>query len=122
MLPVRSNANTPKSLPIVTPDRPSAPPVIDGSLVRRLEQHEADAERHHQAREIRAAHDEEARREADERAGRAGDDEAAERLAPAVHGEQPRRVRADAEEGRVTERDDAGVAEDEVERHARTAR
>ena len=30
MLPVRSNENAPKSLPIVTPDRPSAPPVIDG--------------------------------------------------------------------------------------------
>ena len=29
-MPVRSNAKTPKILPIVTPDSPSAPPVIDG--------------------------------------------------------------------------------------------
>ena len=55
--------------------------------------------------------------EADQRRGdRAGDDEPRERLAPAVHREEPRRVRADAEERGVAERDDAGVAEDQVER------
>ena len=57
-----------------------------------------------------------------QRAGDAGDDKAAERLAPAVHGEKSRGVRADAEERRVPERDDARVAEDQVERHARRVR
>src|SRR5512145_76836 len=37
-----------------------------------------------------------------------------ERLADGVLGEQPRGIGADAEEGGVAERDDAGVAEDQV--------
>src|SRR5207244_3321689 len=42
--------------------------------------------------------------------------ESEERLAPSMLGEQARRIRADAEVRRVAERDDAGVAEDQVER------
>ena len=85
-------------------------------LVGGLVNHEADAERHHEPRQIGAAHDEEAHREAGERRGCRGGEKSAERLAPSVDGKQSGRIRADAEERGVTERYDAGVAEDQVER------
>ena len=87
-----------------------------GELVRGLEQHQRHAHRHHQAREVRAAQHEEARHVARERGDGDRHGEPQQRVAEAVLGEQPRGVRADAEERRVAERDDAGVAQDEVER------
>ena len=86
-------------------------------LVRGLEQHQSDAERHHQPCEILPPDDEEADGESRQRRHGRGGDEARQRLAPAVHGKQAGRIGAETEEGRVAQRDDAGVAEDEVERN-----
>ena len=102
---------------IVTPDSPSTPPVIDDALfaasnsispmpsvtIRRVRSLPRTT------RKLAS--------EAGDRRDRGCGDETAERLAPAVHGEQPRGIRADAEECGVPERDDAGVTEDQVERH-----
>ena len=90
-------------------------------LVGGFEQQQRDAERHHQPRKVLAAHDEKAGQPADQRRHRARDQQAAERFAPTKHGEQSRRVRADAEVRRMAERNDAGVTEDQVERHREQA-
>src|SRR5204862_1200181 len=74
------------------------------------------AERHHRQRQVAAAQDEDARDEAEQRARRDRDDQADDRIGHHVLREQRRRVRAEAEEGGVAERDDAGIAEDEIER------
>ena len=86
-------------------------------LVRRLEEQHADAERDHDPREVAAADDEDARGEAGDGRDGCTREEPRQRFAPAVHREQPGRVRAESEEGRVAERHDPRVAEDEIERH-----
>ena len=64
MRPEMSKAKRPSTGPGATPCRPSAPPVSADRLVSDLAEHERDAERHHEAREIGAAKHEKARREA----------------------------------------------------------
>ena len=85
-------------------------------LVGRLEHHQADADGHHQTRQVGAAQHEKAGDEARQRREDERGDEADDRIGNAVLGEQARAVRTDAEERGVAERDDAGVAEDQVER------
>ena len=90
--------------------------------VGELEAHQRDAERHHQPREVGPAQHQEARREAEHRRREAGRQERDGRLVDdLVLGEQARRIGADPEEGGVAERDDAGIAEDEIEREREQA-
>ncbi len=85
--------------------------------VRDLAQHQRDAERHHQARQIGAAQHQKAGDEAERRCGDAGGEHREDRLLDdSVLGENARHVGAKAEECRVPERDDARIAEDEIER------
>ena len=82
-----------------------------------LAQHEGDAERHHQARQVGAAQHQEAGDESEHRRGKPGRKQRQQRLLDdPVLRENSRHIGAEAEERRMTERDDAGVAEDEVER------
>src|SRR5438105_9075493 len=62
------------------------------------------------------AHDHVARHVAKHARGDRGEHEAGERLAEVVLGEKSGGIRAEAEIRRVAERDDARVAEDEIER------
>ena len=89
-------------------------------LVGELVQDRGDAERHHQPGQVGAAQDQHARRQAEQRARGDGDDQADDRIGQDVLGEQRRRVRAEAEERRVAERDDAGVAQDRGRARPRT--
>ena len=121
--PPMSKRNRPKIFHIVTPVQAVDAAGDRTRLVGRFEQHEPDAERHHQPRRGRLPRttrklDRRSRRRAATTAAASKPDE---RLVPAVHREQSRRIRADAEERGVAERHDAGVTEDQVERHARTA-
>ncbi len=86
-----------------------------GRLVRDLGEDERDAERHHEAREIGAAQDEKARDEAERCRREAARDEPEERIARDVLREEPRRIGTEAEKGGMAERNDAGIAEDEIE-------
>ena len=72
-------------------------------LVGGLPQHQPDAERHHEPRQIAAAHDEEAQEIANDGGDDRRGDQARDRLVPAMHGKQARRVGANAEERRVSE-------------------
>src|SRR5262249_40849629 len=81
-----------------------------------LECEQAKAKSDHDQGEMAEARDNEAHGETDESGCGRSEDEAGERLAPAKFGDQTCGVGADAEKRRVTERDDAGVAKDEVER------
>src|SRR5205823_330252 len=87
----------------------------EGRFVRRFVQHQADAKRHHQSREIAAAHNQ----KADQKSGDPGDDrrgeQTADRFTPSVHREKAGRVRAQPEKCGVTERYDAGVTENQIE-------
>ena len=82
-----------------------------------LEQQEPEAERDHDQRQMAEARDDEAHQHS-----RAGprqcprSSKPGERLAPAALGDEARGVGAEAEERGVAERDDAGVAEDQIER------
>ncbi len=84
--------------------------------VGRLLQQQADAERDHDQREVAKPRDDEAREIAEQAGGKAGDQQSGQRLAPAPDREQAGGIGADAEIGGVAERDDAGKAEDEIER------
>ncbi len=80
-------------------------------------QQQRDAERHHQACQIGAADHEEAGEETQHSRNQASGDQRQHRLADdAMQGQQPGAIGADAEEGGMPERDDAGIAEDQVER------
>ena len=82
-----------------------------------LAQDQRDAERHHQTRQIGAAQHQKAGGEAEHRGGEAGGDERDHRFVDeAVFGDEAGEIGADAEERRVPERDDAGIAENEIER------
>ena len=90
--------------------------------VRDLAQHQRDAERHHQAREVGAAQHQEAGDEAERGRGEARGQQRQHRLLDdPVLGENSRHIGAEAEEGRVAERHDAGIAEDQVEREREQA-
>jgi len=84
--------------------------------VRRLGEEQAEAEREHDEREMAKAHDDVAAEVAGNSARERGEREAAQRLAPAVLRGEPGRVGAEAEVGRVPERHEPGIAEDEVQR------
>src|SRR5712691_750116 len=94
-------------------------PVI---AVAELAQHERDAKRHHDAGEIRDAQDEEARHET-KRGGRHPGDQQRERgLADElVLRQEAGAIGAESEERRLAERDDAGIAENEIEREREQA-
>ena len=92
-----------------------------GHAVGEFGEDERDAERHHEAREIGAAQHKEAGEIADEAADGGCDQKAeggiaVEARAAAGFGEQARDIGAQPEEGAMAERDDAGVAEHDVER------
>ena len=84
--------------------------------VGELAQHQGHPQRDHQAREIAAAQHQEAGEEAQHRGDRDRERQSRQRIAGDVLGKQARRVGAGAEEGGMTQRDDAGVAQDQVER------
>ena len=80
-------------------------------------QQDRGCERQHQQRKAAIAQQEPARGEADKAGRNRGREQPADRLAPAqACGGKANRIGADAEEGGMTERDDAGIAEDKVER------
>ncbi len=92
-------------------------PAGDLEPVRDLAQHQRDAERHHQARQVGAAQHEEARDEAERGRRKSGDEQRQHRLLDhPVLRENPRHIGAEAEERRMSERHDAGVAENKIER------
>ncbi len=117
VLPNRSNSNSPSTGAMTMPCRPSKPPVMFGEAVGELAQQQRDAERHHQPRQVGAAHDEKRGDEAEHHGGKARDQQRQHRLVDDVmQRQQARRIGADAEERRVAERDDAGIAQDQIER------
>ncbi len=80
-------------------------------------QHDGGGEREHQQRQAAVAQQEPAGNEADQRRHQRCSDQARHRLAPTEpRDQQADRIGADAEERRVPERDDAGIAENEIER------
>ena len=94
----------------------------DRELVGDLAQHQRDAERHHQAREVRAAQHQEAGDEAEHHRGETRGEQRQHRLLDdAVLGEDAGEIGAETEEGRMAERHDAGVAEHEIERDGEQA-
>ena len=100
-----------------TPCRPSAPPVMSAVAVGDFAEHQRDAERHHQPGQIRAAQHQEAGDEAERRRNHAGTHQRDDRLVDdAVFRDQPGEISGDAEKRRLAQRDDAGIAEDEIER------
>ena len=87
------------------------------NLVGDLAHDERDAERHHQAREIGAAQDQKAGGESEHGGAQAGHQQRKHRLGDdAVLGQERAGIGAQTEEGGMAERDDAGIAENEVER------
>ena len=104
------------------PCRPSVPPVMSEKRLASSSQQQRDAERHHQPRQIDAADHQKARDEAEHRRGEPRHDQREHRLGDdAMHGQQARAIGADAEERGVAERDDAGIAEDQIEREREQA-
>ena len=88
-----------------------------GEALRQRFHQQCDAERDHQPRQVGAADHKEAGGEAEHRGGQAGHDQRQHRLIDeAVHRQQAGAIGADAEEGGVAQRDNAGIAEDQVER------
>ena len=88
-----------------------------GEAFRQRLQQQRDAERHHQPGQIDAADHQETGEKADHRGDEAGNDQRNHRLGDdAVQRKQPGAIGADAEECGVAERDDAGIAEDQIER------
>ena len=86
------------------------------ALRQRLQQ-QRDSQRHHQPGEIDAPDHQEAGEKAEHRGGKARDDQRQHRFADdAVQRQQPGRIGADPEERGMAERNDAGVAEDQIER------
>src|SRR5207237_2992832 len=84
--------------------------------VRRLEGEQPEAERDHDQCEMAEARDDEAYGIADNSRRRRRHDQAAERIAPPEFGDQSGGIGADAEKRGMAERNDAGIAEDDVER------
>ena len=88
-----------------------------GAQVAGFLQHDGGGERQHQQRQPAIAQQEPSGDEADERRQQGRRNEARDRFAPAeTSGSEPHRIGADAEEGGVAERDDAGITEDQIER------
>ena len=90
---------------------------VGRSEIGRLLEQRHRAERQHQECQAGGAQQHQAGGEADRRRGRRREQQARDRLVPdAVLGQHADRVGAGAEERGVAERDDAGIAEREVER------
>ena len=87
-----------------------------------LLQHQAETERDHDQSEMPKPRDDEAGEIAEHAGGEAGDQQPGQRLAPAPDREQARGIGADAEIGGMAERDDAGKAQDKVERQGEQRR
>src|SRR5688572_19975498 len=81
-----------------------------------LVQQQAQAHGEHDQREVAEAHDDVAGGVADEACGERSEEQTREGFTPIMFGEETGAVRADTEERGVAERDDARVAEDQVER------
>ena len=86
-------------------------------LVGKFQQDQCDTQRHHQARQVAAALDGQAADQPEHQRRGDRDRQADQRIGHHVLGEQGRRVGAQAEEGGVAERHDAGVSEHQVQRH-----
>ena len=88
-----------------------------GIAVGDLAQHERNAERDHEPGQVRAAQNQKAGDEAERGRNEARADERQDRLVDdSVLGDQAGKIAGDAEKCRLTQRYDAGIAEDEVER------
>jgi hypothetical protein len=72
---------------------------------------------YHQSREVGAAQHEHAAQRTQQRRGDDRHPQADQRVGHHVLGEERGHVSPEAEEGRMAQRDDAGEAEDQVERH-----
>jgi hypothetical protein len=88
-----------------------------GIAVGELTEHQRHAKRHHQPGQIRAAQ----HQKAGDKAERGGDEARADErddglVDDAVFGDEAGKISGDAEKRRLAERDDAGIAEDEIER------
>ena len=92
-----------------------------GIAIGEFAEHQADAERHHQARQIGAAQHERRGREAEEASHEAGENEPDERIADATARQNRRAIGADSEKRGMAERENAGIAEDQIERHREQA-
>ncbi|OIQ65525.1 hypothetical protein GALL_529160 [mine drainage metagenome] len=89
---------------------------VGKALGQRLQQ-QRDPQRHHQAGQVDTPDHQEAGEEADRHGGETRDHQRRQGLRDdAVQREQPGAIGADAEEGRVAERNDTGIAEDQIER------
>ena len=84
--------------------------------VGQFQQHEGHAHGDHEAREVGSAHDHRAGDEAEQTARCACHDQAGERVGQHPFGKQTCRIGTRTEEGRMAKRDDAGVAQDQIER------
>ena len=87
-------------------------------LVGQLHENQAQAQRDHQAREVAAAQNRQRGHQAQQRGRRNADRQADQRVGHDVFGKQRRRITAQAEEGRVAQRDNAGVTQDDVQRNS----
>ena len=88
-----------------------------GIAVGDFAEHQRHAERHHQPRQIGAAQHQKAGDEAERRGDQPRRHQRDHRLVDeAVFGDQAGEIAGKAEERRLAERDDAGIAEDEIER------
>ena len=86
-------------------------------LVGDLVQDQRDAQRHHQAGQVGAAHHQHAGHQPEQRAQGRRDDQPQDGIDAEILGQQRRAIGAQSEEGRMAQRDDAGVSEDQVERN-----
>ena len=103
--------------PSTTPCRPSAPPVTASKRLASSYRIEATPSVTISRVRSRAAQDQHAGRSPSSALAPTADGQADAADRASRCGEQRRGVGAEAEEGGVAERDDAGVAEDQVERH-----
>ena len=88
-----------------------------GRLVRDFEQDRGDGKREHQQRQRFGSENHGAGRDAEQRGHHRRGDQLQERIGDAVfRAEDAGGIGAEAEERAVAERDDAGVAEDQIER------
>ena len=97
----------------IEPVRAAGEPAV---AVGELPEHERDAERHHEPRQVAASEQERRSDEADEGGDARAKGEPEERVGEALACENGRGVSAEAKERRVSERDDSGQSENEVER------
>ena len=87
-----------------------------GQLVRRFVEHQRHTQRHHQPRQVGAAQHQKTADQA-QRAGHRGcQQQAQQRVADAMHRQQACRIGTGAKERCVAQRDQTGVAQDQVQR------